>query len=421
MLVAHLHRTHEAHQRRGVTRRGGSVTRVRVIPSRSPRGTLVATLLSLATIALLLLAPRPARAAEALKIAVPEKDNLQYLVFRVAWAAELFAQEGVAVDVVFPPAVNRTESLLEHMQVEAAVLTPPMFLRLVAGKKPVVLVANLQQNDMSSLVATKDAADARKLGAEVPLRERVGHLRGATIGVSPQQPARLRAMLASQGLDPEKDVTIKVLLARDLGAELEKKKVDAIWAGSPFLERALDHDGAVTVIDGLGGEVKELAIPQVIVLGVVNEVLEKRRPVIEAAVRALAAAAKMIHDAPAQAAAALARAFPDRPRGEIDAALKATKAAIPASLEIHADRLAPALELIPENVPRPSLDGVALAPFVAPAIGRVASRTGAAPESRSGTWFFAAGMGILTVGILVFAMARSRREKAEKAALKKAS
>src|SRR4051794_21195045 len=101
---------------------------------------------------LLTLAPSAASAGERLTVLVPSDDNLQYMSFWVAKAGGYFAREGIDIETVNAPSPQQTEVMFERGEGEAALLAPPMYLRFIAAKMPLVLIANLLRNDPIDLV-----------------------------------------------------------------------------------------------------------------------------------------------------------------------------------------------------------------------------------------------------------------------------
>ncbi len=95
---------------------------------------------------LLLASAGAARAGEKLKVIVPDKESLQYLAFWVARGGGSFEREGVDVELVVAPPPQRgtapLDGFLDSGEVDAAVLPPATYLRMIAGKAPVVVVTD---------------------------------------------------------------------------------------------------------------------------------------------------------------------------------------------------------------------------------------------------------------------------------------
>jgi len=376
--------------------------------SRPSHSRPVLALTTLAALAIAGLAPRNALAGEPLRVVVPEKDNLQYLVFWAAKAGGYFAQEGVDVEVVVPPTAPKAEGTFERGEVDAAVLPPPMYLRLLAAKKPIVIAANLLRNDTHDIVVRRDVADAKKIGADAPLAARTEALRGMRIGFLPASHGQLVSLLKAQGLDADKDATLTVLLGRDMDSAFKESKVDAVYAAPPQLDKVVARDHGVVLVDQAGGEVKSVAAPQIHVFAVGRPVLEKRKAVVTSAVRALGRAAKALKGSPKQATEALVRELPSKDRSEIEAVVRLYSGAVPETIEPRADALGAALDLVPEGVPRPDLAGVDVASFVATDLAK--SATIEAPAGGAAR-LVAIAAGVLTAVLVAVGIVLARRKK----------
>jgi hypothetical protein len=162
--------------------------------------------------------------------------------------------------------------------------------------------------------------------------------------------------------------------------------------------------------------VPELANRQSNVRLVSGQLWAKRREVALAAVRAIAEAETRIHTAQAEVVDALARELPSRDRRELETIVRLYEPSVPATPEVRAQDLAPALALIPESVPKPELAGIDLAPFVAsgvvspPPATKAANATAAAPASGARVPWLAIALGALVLVAILFVV-RSRRAK----------
>jgi ABC-type nitrate/sulfonate/bicarbonate transport system substrate-binding protein len=352
-----------------------------------------------------------ARASEKLKVIVPDKENLQYLAFWVARGGGSFEREGIEIELVVAPPQQRgkapLDGFLESGEVDAAVLAPPTYLRMIAGKAPIVVVANLFRNDPYALVARPAVIAAHKVPEAGTPRERLAALQGATVAYPPAGYGRLKALLVSQQLDIDKDFKTSVLLARDLAAPFKDKNVEAAYLLSPQLEKTIASGEAVVVVDQAKGEVPELGNRQTNVLVVTRRVATERRAAVVAAFRAVADAEKRIHASQPEAVEALVKEFPARDRAELEAAVRLYEPGVPETPEVRVADLAPALALIPESVPKPELAGVDLAPYVASDLAAAASS--ADPGRRYRTIGFAFAIAAVVISGLLALRRRRRR------------
>ena len=310
----------------------------------------------------------PAHAGEKLRVLVPDSESLQYLTFWVARGGGAFQHEGVDVEVVVAPPPERGKSpldgLLANGEVDAALLPPAAYLRMIAGKAPIVVVANLFRNDPYALVARPSAIAAHKVPEAGNPHERLAALQGATLAYPPAGYGRLKALLVSQQLDVDKDFKPTVLLSRDLPAPFKDKSVEVAYLASPYLEKAVAAGEAVVVVNQATVGAPELGNRQTNVLVVTRRAVTEHREAVFAAVRAIGAAETRIHKAQAEAVDALVKEFPTRDRRELEVALQLYEPGVPETPAVRFEDLAPALALIPESVPKPELAGVDLAAFV---------------------------------------------------------
>lgn len=310
-----------------------------------------------------------ARAGEKLKVVVPDAENLQFLSFWVALGSGAFAAEDLDIEVVSPPAPGQTPTLFEESDAEAAVLPPPMYLAMIARRAPIVLVANLLANDPIELVVRRSVYTERKLDAAQSIKARLEALRGLRIGIAPHPPARLRALYASEGLDADKDVEMVILHGKEQNAAFKAREVDALFAHTPYVERAIVHDDAVVVINLSRGEVPALANRQIHVLTFKKSLLDRRRDIAIRAHRAIARAQRTIHASPPSAMLAVKKQMPSRDEREVATLVGLYEPAIPKTPQVRTEDLAPALALFPAGQPKPVLDGIPLAEFVATDVG----------------------------------------------------
>ena len=349
----------------------------------------------------------PARAVERVRVLVPDRENLQFMAFWVAKGAGHFAREGIEIEVVVPPGPQQTGAFFERREADVAVLPPPVYVNLVAQRVPVVLVANLLANDPIDLVVRANVLSERNLDATMPLRARLEGLRGLRIGVAPHPPTRLRALFASVGLDADRDVTMVILHGKQQNAALRDGDVDALYAHTPYLERAIVHDGAIVLVEQTRGEVPSLAHRQIHALAVHRELLDTKRHLAVSLARAIAIAETSIHAAPAEAVAALAREHPDRDRKELETIVRLYEPVIPRSPDVRAEDIPPVLALFPAGMPKPDLTGVELGKHVAP---DVLAETRSMDSTRKNQLVVAI-VGLVIVAVSVVLVLRGRRRR----------
>lgn len=302
--------------------------------------------------------------ARPLRVLVPDADNLQYMTFWVAKAAGFFAAEGVEITVVAPERPAEAASLAKGGTCEAYVMPPPLLLDLVADGFPLVAVANLLRNDPVNLVVKNQTLMDHHVDTNVPVADRLRALRGIRIGVAPGPPPRLRALYAAVGLDVAKDVNVVIVPGPRQNDALATGEVDALFAHTPYLERALLEQGAQVVVNLSGAEVPKVASKQIHTLAVGRPFLEREPELVGHLVRAVARAQLLLRKHPEAARAALAKEFPKMKAENLALVVALYGPAIPESASVSTEGLEDALRVFPASKQAPALDAGTLATAV---------------------------------------------------------
>jgi ABC-type nitrate/sulfonate/bicarbonate transport system substrate-binding protein len=319
-------------------------------------------------------------AATELPIIVPDRDNLQFMSFWVAKGAGYFADEGVELRLLVPEQPNQAQRMVLAGEADCAVLPPPMYLELIAKKFPWALVANLLENDAINLVVRRSIVDERKLDPTAPLKDRLTGLAGLRIGVAPNPPTRLRALFRSAGLDADQDIKMVIFRGQEQNEAFGDGRVDALYAHTPYLEKALVDQDAVMVVNQSNGEVPKLAVRQIHALVVSRQMAAEKRETVTGLVRAIARAETLIHSDRPAAVAAILREFPDMERRHVEKVVEVYQPAIPISPRVSSKGFQAALDLFPASRQPPDLKGVNLNEFVAPEFADAVTESTARPS-----------------------------------------
>lgn len=301
--------------------------------------------------------------ATKVQVGVPERDNLQYAAFFVARGAGFFAAEGLETELIVANTPAETEQLVRDKKAPLFVLSPPMYLRVISEKAPLVMVANLLENDAIELLLRADVARDKKLSPAAPLTARIQSLKGMKIGVAPGPRARLAAMLAAGGLKME-DVQVVPVAGESQTLLLSEKGVDALFCHTPHLERAIVEQGAIVYVNLSAGEVPELAGRQIHGVFADRTFAKNHRAQVEGVVRAIAKAETLLRTDPNKAIAALMTDLPARDRKKLEALIPIYARAIPATPKVSAPAMKKELDLFPAHHQKPDLTGIDLATFV---------------------------------------------------------
>ena len=303
--------------------------------------------------------------ANAVRVTLPTNHNLQQMNFWVALGAGLFEDEGIDVQVVVPPAPDGAARLMVMGEADVAVLPRPMYLESIGRGEPVLIFANLLRNDPINLVVRKKVAEDRGISADMPLAEKLNAMRGLRVGVAPGPPARLRLLFQSVGMDLDNDIEMVILHGAEQNPAFADGSVDALYAHTPFLEKALVDQDAVMIVNQSAGEVPELTGTMHHALVTTQDYANVNSEVMVALARAVHRAQQLIH--------ADLRASADAIRGSgvqllepqgLETILAIYEPAIPQTPEVSVERVLEELALFPAHRTPPDLSGVDLTKHV---------------------------------------------------------
>ena len=230
--------------------------------------------------------------------------NPQFMAFWVALAGGLFAAEGLDVEVAVAAEPLDAPIAFRRGVAEVGVLPPPLYLRLIADRCPIVVCANLLRNDPLNVVLTRRAAGRRGVAAGLPVAEAVRRLRGLRIGVAPGPTDRLQALCAWAGIGAS-DVEFVTLTGPEQNPAFAVGSVDGLSAHTPYLERALVDDGGVLVVHASAGGAAPVRVAQVHALVASRVFAEEAPSVVADLVAALGAAQDLLRHKDARAVEAL--------------------------------------------------------------------------------------------------------------------
>jgi len=307
---------------------------------------------------------RAQAAGTPLAIVVTDRDNLQDLPLFVALGAGYFRDDGLDVTLSVAPTPGDVFAMLHPDADQVAVLPPPVYLQMISEKFPLVVVGNLLQNDPIEVIVSGRVAAERHLSATAPLPERLRALSGLRMGVAPGPINRLRALYRSQGLDADSLLQLVTLPGPKQNDAFAAGKVDALYAHTPFLEKALVEQQAVLLVNQSAGVVPALSARLIHAVVATRGFIAHRPDDVKRVVAAIARAETLVRRDRAAAARAVATALPDRPVRWIERLLEIYQPAVPATPDVDAAGLRGALALFPASKKAPDLSGVDLAPYV---------------------------------------------------------
>jgi NitT/TauT family transport system substrate-binding protein len=300
-------------------------------------------------------------------IEVPNNSNLQYLTLWVALGGGLFQQEGLEPHILVDEVSRNAGQALLNGKADVALLQPPMFLGRIAEEKPILLFASLLANDPINLVLRKEIAEARKVPVRGSLRDRLQAIKGLRIGVATGPPPRLRALFNSVGMNADQDIQMVTIDGPGQVQAFIDKKVDGLFAHTPYLETALMNYQAVLIAEPSHGEVPELTDGQIHTLATTRENAVKKKEIVAAVTRAIYRAQKLIHsDQKASVDAVLASGATTLDRPLVEAIVTIYSAAVPQTPRISLAGVEHDATIYPAHPVAPDFTKVKVADYVAP-------------------------------------------------------
>jgi NitT/TauT family transport system substrate-binding protein len=235
----------------------------------------------------------------------------------------------------------------------------------VGQGRPVLAFANLLRNDPINLVVRKEIAAERGLALSMPLEDRLNALRGLRIGVAPGPMSRLRVLLATAGLDAASDIDMVIVPGEEQNLFFEERRVDALYAHTPFLEKSLVDQGGVMIVRQSAGEVQELANRQIHMLVTTQEYAGTHPEVLTRMATAVYRAQQLIHADRQAAVQAIRRSGvqlqdPDT----LETLVEIYEPAIPLTPEVSTEGALRELALFPSRRSMPDLSGIDMTAFV---------------------------------------------------------
>jgi ABC-type nitrate/sulfonate/bicarbonate transport system substrate-binding protein len=315
-------------------------------------------------LALILLSSSVAHARDPISIILPDADNLQDLPLFVAIGAGYFADAGLDVTLKVSPTPGEVVQMLHADAEQVAVLPPPLYLQLIADRFPLRVVANLLQNDAINLVVRRSWVAAQHLPIGAGVGERLRALAGVRLGVAPGPITRLRVLYRSQGLDADTFVKIVPLMGQEQNEAFAAQRVDALYAHTPYLERALVEQDAVLYVNQSAGEVPALAGRMIHALVVTVPMAQRKPLIVRRLVNAIARAEELVHRDAAATQAAIARALPDRAPALIERVVSLYRPAVPRTPAVTVEGVRAAVVFFPASKRAPDLSRVDFAEYV---------------------------------------------------------
>ena len=324
--------------------------------------------------------------ANTVRVFVPTANNLQFMTFWVALGAGFFDDEGLNVRVQLPPMPGAGSQFVFEGRADVGVFPPPQYLSLIEQQQPLLIFANLFQNDPVNLIVQNSIADERQISPDAPLFERLEATRGLRVGVAPGPVTTLRTLYESVGLDANSHIEIVVMSPERQNEAFGEGEVDALYAHTPFLEMALVEQGAVMIVNLSAGEVPEVTFQQIHSMATSQSYAADNPEVLVALSRGLHRAMQLIHSDQQATADALMAVIEGLDPQRLQIIIEIYEPAIPQSPEVSVEGVTRVLDRFPDHRPLPDLSGIDLNSYVDPqfVLQAISGEAGSGSGNRGG-------------------------------------
>ena len=271
------------------------------------------------SLVLALLPAVPLRAQAPDKVTLLQGFNsMSFTPIYVARAKNFFQAEGLDVDVQIVSGSSMAfKGAVGGQAPFAAMGATELITATDKGLDRMVAVAAINRAVTVSVAVRKDVAAAKRLTANLPVKERIAALRGLTVASGSPGGAIhtvVMYMLKKGGLDATRDVTVLAMGGTaPMLAALRARQIDAIAISPPAAETAAAEDLAMIVISLSRGDMPELGTIAYDTLVTSRDYAQKNPDVVRRMVRAIGRASNFVLDHPDETRDIMLRAFDKTP------------------------------------------------------------------------------------------------------------
>lgn len=246
-----------------------------------------------------------------MRLAVPDLVSNSYFPAIAAVELGLFRDQGldIELEMVFP--IGKAMEALRDGQVDLVAGPAHATLSAFPGWEGAKLLAALSQYTFWVLVVRSDLDI---------IPGDVAALKGLRIGAAPGPDAALRRLLAEEGVDPDKDISVApvpgsgepgVSFGVHAAQALEDGVIDGFWANAMGAEVAVRSGVGAVTLDARRGIGPAAARDYTFAaLVTTDRLVDKTRDTAEAAVLAIVEAQRTLRDDPSRACEVGRRLFP---------------------------------------------------------------------------------------------------------------
>ncbi len=248
---------------------------------------------------------RPAEAQSQKLTIIMGPGAFFYIIHYVADGGGLFKEEGLVTETIDVSSGPAQVSAIMSGSADVGPLGLQLVVQATAQGGDMVSIAALYNAYPITLVLSNDALKRTGITDTMGIDEKVKRLHGLRLGITTPGSGTddmARIIFKTRGMDPDAEITIQPLGTTDtMLTALQQGATDGFFYTSPIPEIAVSRGLGQIVIEPLAGNVPEVKGVPYMTLATSHATLEKKKPQLQAVLRAYAKAIKLIHDKPEDA------------------------------------------------------------------------------------------------------------------------
>jgi ABC-type nitrate/sulfonate/bicarbonate transport system substrate-binding protein len=240
-----------------------------------------------------------------------------------------------------------------------------MFLSLLAKEAELTAFANLLSNDPINLVVNQNLIKDTDGLHSLSLKEKLLLLKGKTIGVASGPVSRLNKLFEVANIKADSLFQIKIISGKQQNQAFAKGQVDALYAHTPYLEKAITENNALILINQSAGEVPEMANRHIHLMVAQKNFIKNNPETISKICKAIYKAQMLIHSDKQAAVNAIRKSeIRLQAPNALEILFDIYEPAVPQNPEVFGEILTKELDLFPTSRETPQLDSLAIAKSV---------------------------------------------------------
>ena len=296
------------------------------------------------------------------RLMLPLNNNLQWLNFWVAKGAGYFEEVGLNLEIITPENPRGGNKIMLEKKADVSVMPRPMFLSLLAKEAELTAFANLLSNDPINLVVNQNLIKDIDSLNSLSLKEKLLLLKGKTIGVASGPVSRLNKLFEVANIKPDSLFQIKIISGKEQNQAFAEGQVDALYAHTPYLEKAITENNGFILINQSAGEVPEMANRHIHLMVAQKDFIKNNPETISKICEAIYKAQKLVHSDKQAALEAIRKSeIKLQAPNALEILFDIYEPAVPKNPEVFGEILVKELDLFPSSREIPQLDSIAIA------------------------------------------------------------